>query len=121
MNRFLLSGLFLIPLFAFAQTDGDAENANRLALQAIDSICADTWCEGDLNYRFDSLNCDFSRGRCRLEYRSGEWPAEGMPMRFTSRGRCWIRNVRSYSDLIETTPLLRLKDGPYEQLTDCLR
>lgn len=42
------------------------------ALQAIDDICGDTWCEGDHNFRFDRLECQKGCGRspgaCRLTF-----------------------------------------------------
>ena len=93
---------------------------NRQALEAIDSICADTWCSGDYNFRFDSLRCDFKREVCVLRYRLGEWPAEGEVMRFTRTGRCQLTGIRSPGDLIVSDPWNRLKDGPYEQITTCL-
>ena len=111
-----IGSVLLVSSLASAQ-DSDW---NRKALQAIDSICADTWCSGDFNYRFDSLKCDFARETCVLRYRSAEWPAEGMPMRFTRSGRCKLTGIRSPSDLIEQGVGDRLKDVPYEQITDCL-
>ena len=93
---------------------------NQKALGAIDSICADTWCSGDFNYRFDSLKCDFERATCVLRYRSGEWPAEGAVMRFSRSGRCQLKGIRSPSDLIEDAVWVRLKDAPYEKITNCL-
>jgi hypothetical protein len=93
---------------------------NRVALESIDSICADTWCAGDYNFRFDSLRCDFKRETCILRYRLGEWPAEGEPMRFSRTGRCQLTGIRSPDDLIDWSSWNRLKDGPYDQITACL-
>ena len=41
-------------------------------------------------------------------------------MRFTRLGRCKLTGIRSPSELIEQGGGDRLKDAPYEQITDCL-
>jgi hypothetical protein len=117
--KFMIGASGAVALFS-SLTWAGMEDWNKSALQAIDSICADTWCSGDYNYRFDSLKCDFSQAVCVLRYRSAEWPSEGMPMRFTRSGRCRMTGIRSPSDLIETTGGVRLKDTAYEQITSCL-
>ena len=37
-------------------------------VQEIDNICGDTWCEGDYNFSFNSLTCDFSLGECEMKF-----------------------------------------------------
>lgn len=121
MIRFIVVVLNLLsssaPVIAH---EANPVEMNRLTLQAIDSICGDTWCEGDYQYRFDSLRCRFQDGICVLNVRYGEWPAEGQSVRYTHKIRCTLTRVNSYADLIEISPLLRLKDDPYEQITACL-
>ena len=113
-------GLSVVLMSHFSMAFSGDDGWNRKALEAIDSICADTWCSGDYNYRFDSLKCDFGRETCVLRYRSAEWPAEGETMSFTRSGRCKLTGIRSPSDLIEAGPGVRLKDAPYDQITTCL-
>jgi hypothetical protein len=115
-----LQALLVGSLIYSSHAQALSSDWNREALDAIDSICADTWCSGDYNYRFDSLKCDFNREVCVLRYRAAEWPAEGKPMRFTRTGRCKLTGIRSPGDLIEASGGDRLKDAPYEQITACL-
>jgi hypothetical protein len=35
-------------------------------LRTIDTVCGDVWCEGDFDYRFKRLVCDFGAERCTL-------------------------------------------------------
>ena len=39
-----------------------------VVLDAIDSICGDTWCEGDYNFRFESISCDDGAKTCKVGF-----------------------------------------------------
>lgn len=55
-----------------------AEHEERILLKGLDSLCADTWCEGSFNFRFSGLKCSFKEGEiCLLSYSSWDQTAEG--------------------------------------------
>ena len=57
-----------VEVVADAEADADVKadrpglsaEQQTIVLKAIDDDCGDTWCEGDFNYRFKRLSCDFS-------------------------------------------------------------
>ncbi|NDG83988.1 MAG: hypothetical protein EBX52_02995 [Proteobacteria bacterium] len=104
-----------------ARADDLDSKVRQEVLSAVDMICADTWCEGDYNFKFKGLKCTFSNATCVLTYDAGAWPAEGRRIRWNRHGMCRVRGVRSRTDLlVEMGPYRRLADAPYEQITRCI-
>lgn len=63
----------LLTLTAFIASANDGAN-NHLTewekqnlLTSIDNICADTWCEGDYDWGFEELRCDFENAECFID------------------------------------------------------
>ena len=58
-----------------ARLNAASTSATRaLILRAIDSMCGDTWCEGDYDFEFRYLDCDDSG--CHLDFTMRENPGE---------------------------------------------
>ena len=97
----------------------DAEE--KLVLRLIDGICGDTWCEGDYNYRFKSLKCNFSQGHCKLTYDRGLWPAENQSIKWSQKNRkCALRGIHELKDLVrDQNGYQSLNETFYDQLNAC--
>ena len=72
MKRLLL--ILLFPLSVFAQDLSPAQN--RAIVVSLDNICGDTWCEGDYNWNFANLTCNFAAKECRIELTLMEYIAD---------------------------------------------
>lgn len=67
MKYLILAFLGLSLTQASFANDLSAADERSLVTE-IDNICGDTWCEGDFNFSFNSLVCDFTKGECVLDY-----------------------------------------------------
>lgn len=63
MKRFLI--ILLFPLSVFAQDLSPIQN--RAVVKGLNNICGDTWCEGDYNWSFNQLKCNFAAKECSIE------------------------------------------------------
>ena len=66
-----LCSLFLfISLSAFSSESADLLSINQKIqiLKSIDSICADSWCEGNFDYQFNDFSCNLSSNSCLLSF-----------------------------------------------------
>ncbi len=112
-----------LVLGSTVHADDLSRRSEKRVLFAIDQICGDTWCEGDFNFRFERIRCNFTLGSCALEFRTAPWKT-GMDQeyRWGETKVCAIRNVGSLSDLISTERAnAELKQDPYEQITTCIQ
>jgi len=113
----LFSVLFAFPAYA----DDLGSKFRQEVLAAVDMICADTWCEGDYNFKFTGLECSFERSLCVLSYDAGAWPSEGQRIQWSRHESCRLKGVRSRADLlVPMGSARRLADSPYEQITRCI-
>ncbi len=120
----ILMGLALGMIFtgSTAKADDLRRRDEKRVLFAIDQICGDTWCEGDYNFHFRRVRCNFTLGSCVLEFRTAPWKSgSNQEFDWSDRKICVIRNVNSLDQLITTDrPTAELKSDPYEQITDCM-
>ena len=121
----VLSLMLLVTGFGFSLPSSFADDLSRReekrVLRAIDQVCGDTWCEGDYNFRFKKLVCNFTLGICTLEYEAGVWPAEGEKIKFSIKKTCSVTGVSSISSLIEgASQWDELQDAVYEQINLCI-
>lgn len=104
-----------------ARADGLTRSEQTRILRAIDSECADTWCEGDYDFRFDSIRCEFDRRVCKLVFRAGLRPMEGGRFRFTIKTHCVLNGISSASDILKTVGCYEsLKESAYDQINECI-
>lgn len=97
----------------------------QTALQLIDNICGDTWCEGDNDFAFKKLDCrapTASRpGSCELQLRIiPREGAAGYPRSFNRS--CTTPGFTGFGSLVETTSsgYQSLNWDYYLALTDCI-
>ena len=97
---------------AEAEADVKADRASLTAAQAstvlksIDDTCGDTWCEGEYNYNFKRISCDFGAKRCTL---SADVITYDTPPKKFPRA-CRMTGISSYAAMVQTT-------GGYASLT----
>jgi hypothetical protein len=104
-----------------AQADGLTRVEQSRVLRAIDNDCADTWCEGDYDYRFDSIRCQFERRVCRLGFRAGLRSASAGSFRWSIRTHCMLSGIASMGDLLQQMGQYEsLKESAYEQINQCI-
>ncbi len=70
MKNILLGLSVLLSLSAASAEAKDflSPHQAKIVVGEIDSICADTWCEGDFGYRFNTFKCDDKTGACKLAF-----------------------------------------------------
>jgi len=128
----LIQGLFFSRAFA---AEFLTKAQKTLILREIDSICGDTWCEGDFNFKFNSIRCDAHSQRCNIHFEliesNGSRPQlikVSETAQFVSKvsnshpASCTIKNLRKVEDIITS---IRPGDGElndafYSALTDCI-
>ena len=97
----------------------------QTALQLIDNICGDTWCEGDHNFRFDRLKCKPAcgdrQGSCTLRFRMFSHETD------VATGPTWTRSCTTgsftgFASLVETSVsgYQSLNWDYYEALSQCV-
>jgi hypothetical protein len=89
----------------------------RTVLQVIDNTCGDTWCEGEFNYRFTRMACDFGARRCTL---SATVITYDSPAKYYPRA-CRITGISSYRSMIGgTSSNPRLTTTFFNKVDDCM-
>ena len=110
-------------------------NQKQAILRSVDNTCGDTWCEGDYNYAFKSIDCDSSAEACTLQFvmleeqgRSVKLKAVSRAAKYTARisnahsVACTVKNLGKAEDLITFVrpDYSVLTNRFYEPLTDCI-
>ena len=133
----LLCGLVTFGCSA-ADTESDVQasqdelGANALTkkqastvLKLVDDICGDTWCEGDHNFRFDSVQCQAGCGKkpgtCRLTLRI--FPYDSDPQTGPTYVRsCTTTGFTGFASLVDTAAngYQSLNWDYYDALSTCI-
>ena len=95
-----------------------SDEQERTALELLDDICGDTWCEGSYDWRFEDLTCDFSAGNCTLALLAREYsePPVIEPL------VCSLEDLHGYDELVEGTDSYQsLVWSFYEKVGACIR
>jgi len=88
-----------------------------IVLKAIDDICGDTWCEGDFNFEFKRLACDFSAKRCTLSANviTYDTPAKKYPR------ACRMTGITSFSSMVtKVGSYYELKQPFFDKVSTCI-
>lgn len=104
---------------------GLSKAQEQTALQLIDNICGDTWCEGDHNFRFDRLKCrqacGDAQGTCTLTFRILSHESD------VDTGPTWTRSCKTsgfagFASLVDTSAsgYQSLNWDYYEALSECV-
>ena len=78
----------------------------------IDMTCADTWCEGDYDFKFTDLNCNNRNFVCTLGVKVID-----REIRHTRQEKCTFEKITSKEKIIYKHALT---DNFYDQLNDCI-
>lgn len=98
-------------------------------ITAIDNICGDTWCEGDYDFNFESIECSTATHSCivKFEVLSIVWDEDYSQPEFTAKfnTKCVLPSIHSISDIIYLPSYDKYNDTIlnqdfYEALTDCI-
>ncbi len=84
-------------------------------LQEIDTICGDTWCEGDADYQFNTFKCRFSEGKCLMGF-------DVIPNNHRrAKKNCHFEGIHSVDELFMRMQYrLDLSDVFFDKLSDCI-
>ena len=126
---------YFIALLLFVSAIGSAvpsRETRAKGLKAIDSICGDTWCGGDYDFKFRRLLCfDNPNSSCKLyftmSFKEGEKGRETVIQggtfqvaseSYTFDVACRLSGIANQNDLL--TPQGELNQGVYATLTRCI-
>ncbi len=116
--------IFIVTLISctniFAATANDLFSAvqKNAALQAIDSICGDTWCEGDYNFRFNEFTCDKKEKSCELNFQFIKSTEKSEMDIYSLPQTCRILNINSFHQIMDTK--YSLNEEFYEEVSNCI-
>ncbi len=102
-----------------------APSEQKVALELIDDICGDTWCEGDNDFAFEQLTCRGGppgverNGSCTLRFRI--IPRTESPPSYSRV--CTTSGFRGFDSIVETAAngYQSLNWDYYLALTDCIQ
>lgn len=86
-------------------------------LHVIDSICGDTWCEGDYNFRFNDFSCDKITHKCLLDFQFIK-TEDNQGRTYSSDQNCSFENVQNFRQIMDGRG--SLSDEFYDSLTNCI-
>jgi hypothetical protein len=88
-----------------------------IVLKAIDDTCGDTWCEGEFNYEFKRLACDFGAKRCTLSANvvTYDTPAKKYPR------ACRMTGITGFSAMVtKVGTYYDLKQPFFDKVSTCI-
>lgn len=116
MKYLLLSALFLSTAVYSAELFSTAQN--KEVVKTIDSICGDTWCEGDYNFRFNKFSCDKESFTCELNFQFIKSDDNGEKETFSAEQVCNFSKIKEFNQVMDSK--YSLNEGFYESLSDCI-
>lgn len=94
------------------------------AVEQLNDICADSWCESATDFVFKKMDCDYEKGQCVLEFTTQENFSPNQPF---ENGQCLITEIQSneqlfdYVDTVQSSiPMGFLKASFMDQVNRCL-
>ena len=114
MNQFFSS--LLLALIAFpCQAATITKWQEKQVLKALTSYCANSWCEGDYDYKFKSLKCEAHADACRLGV-----VLVSRTEKAHTKTECRYSPVRNFREIMaDVGGPESLNDGFLESLDDC--
>ena len=113
---------FFCTLLATATYANDLSQAeSELLVREIDNICGDTWCEGEFNFAFHELTCDFKLGECEFRFEvidtlfDSDWNEVG---EIRTAAGCYI--AAASKELLFNEDMSSYSDYLYETMTECI-
>lgn len=121
MKKLIL--LVLLSTSIFANTLIDQQESR--VLREIDNMCGDSWCEGEFNYDFDSLECNAETNSCVLTFSLLliEWSEDkGDHLVDKFDTSCIVKGYTKFDEMIEISRQGwdQLKTDFYEVISECV-
>ena len=92
------------------------ENDSAEVLKLIDRACADSWCAGDYNYKFQTFSCSDTTGACTLTFKIIDRDARPGEVNSKSK-RCVFRGITSSEMIYHQN---KLDEEFYDKLNCCV-
>lgn len=86
-------------------------------VRSIDDACADSWCEGDYNFKFVKLSCDKFTSSCDLSFHFIKSDDQSVET-FSKLQVCHFENIRNFKQLKDS--MYSLNEKFYDDLTECI-
>ncbi|HYX32454.1 MAG TPA: hypothetical protein VE954_05025 [Oligoflexus sp.] len=110
--------ILLFVLFANAAYAGNTSFLNETEtanlVHEIDNVCGDSWCAGDVNYRFEKLVCQPSE--CYFDV--SLWPRNEGNEQDRRQYRCELKGFTSRNDLLRDATY---SDKLYDAVSSCIQ
>ena len=125
-NIILIIITLIISNFAFASSL--TSNQKQQILTATDNLCGDSWCEGDFDFSFNEVDCDFEMGICTMDitlfsqiYELTYKSLSYNPTVSEFNATCVISGFNNYKSIVENyRGYEQLTHEFYEELSDCI-
>lgn len=119
MKQLFLMAALLVnsQLFASDSRDFLSHDQKEDILSSIDSVCGDTWCEGDFDFRFTEFSCNQLTSVCILNFHfiKNEEDAEDV---FSPLQTCEFKNISNFKQIKASA--FTLDDSFFSELTECI-
>lgn len=115
MKFYLLLALFGLNS-AYAITEIVSANDKKEILALIDHTCADTWCSGDYEFKFQTFSCNDNSGVCTLTFKIIDRDAKPDMQGIRNR-RCIFKGLTSKEKIYHDHAL---SEEFYDQLNNCV-
>lgn len=119
MKSIIIICSFFISSALFAESEEIfSKPQNQKIVEAIDNICADSWCEGNYNYEFTSFSCDKSVHTCNLSFYFINTETEDGISVYSPLQICSFSNIMNLKQILTRTN--SLNDNFYSELDMCI-
>jgi len=117
LSKKLCQALIILAMHSTAIFSGEFTK-NDLALELIDNICGDTWCEGEFDFEFNHFEIDSNKSEALVEFTLiSEWHNGELLF----KTECRLKNINSIDQVItyyRGNP--ELNNSFYEDLSLCI-
>jgi hypothetical protein len=119
------TSLFLSTLLMFSQISNAFASEDQIftpkerknILKVIDTICADSWCEGDYDFKFLDLYCAKKTHRCDLTFQFIKTEDENHQVKSPVQ-TCSISNIKGIESVLSNEDMLN--NDFYDELSECI-
>jgi len=119
------TSLMLTSLILFSQISVSVASEDQIftpkerknILKVIDDICADSWCEGDYDFKFLDLNCMKKTHRCELTFHFIKFEDENHQVKSPVQ-TCAISNIKGIESVLSNEDMLN--NDFYDELSECI-
>ena len=104
---------------AFANESQEIFSGNQREdiIRSIDSICGDSWCEGEYNFKFIDFSCDKSTATCALSFHFIKSDKETEEI-LSPLQVCHFQNIMDINQIKENR--FSLNSNFYDELSQCI-